>query len=140
MSFIRGPTVYRSLFLHSAVGMVPSPFDCYLANRGLKTLHLRMREHQRSAMAVAQLLSTSPHVTEAIYPGRLLHNVKTLVGIINSCHQDSMPPPVDPFEWYSSHLFLYYSLVRYHHRFIVVRHGTFKPGKVWAQTSSEVED
>lgn len=56
--------------MYTAVGMVPSPFDCYLANRGLKTLHLRMREHQRNAKAVAQLLSTSPHVTETIYPGQ----------------------------------------------------------------------
>ena len=57
--------------IYVAVGMVPSPFDCYLANRGLKTLHLRMREHQRNATAVAHLLSTSPHVTETIYPGQL---------------------------------------------------------------------
>jgi cystathionine gamma-lyase len=56
-------------FVQFAVGMVPSPFDCYLANRGLKTLHLRMREHQRNAMAVAQLLANSPHVTDTIYPG-----------------------------------------------------------------------
>jgi cystathionine gamma-lyase len=56
-------------FVQFAVGMVPSPFDCYLANRGLKTLHLRMREHQRNAIAVAQLLAKSPHVTDTIYPG-----------------------------------------------------------------------
>ena len=56
-----------------AVGMVPSPFDCYLANRGLKTLHLRMREHQRNATAVAQFLEASPLVTEAIYPGLPSH-------------------------------------------------------------------
>jgi cystathionine gamma-lyase len=63
----------RLRFVQFAVGMVPSPFDCYLANRGLKTLHLRMREHQRNAMAVAQLLSTSPHVVETIYPGLPSH-------------------------------------------------------------------
>lgn len=63
----------RLRFVQFAVGMVPSPFDCYLANRGLKTLHLRMREHQRNAKAVAQLLSTSPHVTETIYPGLPSH-------------------------------------------------------------------
>jgi cystathionine gamma-lyase len=59
----------RLRFIQFAVGMVPSPFDCYLANRGLKTLHLRMREHERNAKAVARLLSTSPHVTDTIYPG-----------------------------------------------------------------------
>ena len=55
----------------TAAGAVPSPFDCYLANRGVKTLHIRMREHERSALAVAQFLSTSPHIDEVIYPGRL---------------------------------------------------------------------
>ena len=64
--------VYYCISICTAVGMVPSPFDCYLANRGLKTLHLRMREHQRNAMAMAQLLSNSPHVTETIFPGQLL--------------------------------------------------------------------
>ena len=53
----------------SAAGPVPSPFDCFLANRGLKTLHIRMREHQRNAMAVAQFLSSSPYVAEVMYPG-----------------------------------------------------------------------
>ncbi len=54
---------------HAAGGSVPSPFDCYLANRGLKTLHIRMKEHQKNAMAVAQFLHSSPHVTEVFYPG-----------------------------------------------------------------------
>ena len=53
----------------SAAGPVPSPFDCFLANRGLKTLHIRMREHQKNAMAVAQFLNSSPYVTEVMYPG-----------------------------------------------------------------------
>ena len=66
----------RCIFHHpsplylSAAGPVPSPFDCFLANRGLKTLHIRMREHQRNAMAVAQFLSSSPYVAEVMYPGR----------------------------------------------------------------------
>ena len=37
-----------------AVGVVPSPFDCYLANRGLRTLHVRMRAHAENALAVAK--------------------------------------------------------------------------------------
>jgi len=60
-------------FLQMAAGPVPSPFDCFLANRGLKTLHIRMREHQKNAMAVAQFLSTSPNVTEVMYPGLPSH-------------------------------------------------------------------
>ena len=52
-----------------AVGCVPSPFDCYLANRGLKTLHLRMREHEKNATAIAKYLEKSPFVVQVFYPG-----------------------------------------------------------------------
>ncbi|CAH3146648.1 unnamed protein product, partial [Porites evermanni] len=52
-----------------AIGPVPSPFDCYLANRGLKTLHLRMRQHQVNATAVARFLEKNPRVERVIYPG-----------------------------------------------------------------------
>ena len=51
------------------VGAVPSPFDCYLVNRGLKTLHIRMREHEKNAMTVAKHLESSPHVVKVYYPG-----------------------------------------------------------------------
>ena len=53
-----------------AVGAVPSPFDCYLANRGLRTLHVRMRAHAENALAVAKYLEGSPLVENAIYPGK----------------------------------------------------------------------
>jgi len=52
-----------------AAGAVPSPFDCYLVNRGLKTLHVRMKEHEKNAMAVAKHLENSPHVKTVYYPG-----------------------------------------------------------------------
>ena len=52
-----------------AVGVVPSPFDCYLANRGLRTLHVRMRAHAENAMTVAKYLESSPLVENTIYPG-----------------------------------------------------------------------
>ena len=39
-------------FLQNAIGAVPSPFDCFLANRGLKTLHLRMERHNSNALKV----------------------------------------------------------------------------------------
>ena len=55
--------------IQSAIGPVPSPFDCFLANRGLKTLHLRMRQHQVSAMAVAKFLEQNPRVEKVVYPG-----------------------------------------------------------------------
>ena len=57
-----------------AVGVVPSPFDCYSVNRGLKTLHIRMREHERNATAVAKHLESSPHVVKVFYPGMYSRN------------------------------------------------------------------
>ena len=50
---------------------MPSPFDCYLANRGLKTLHLRMRQHEINATAVAKFLEGNPRVEKVVYPGML---------------------------------------------------------------------
>ena len=67
------PFLRPSLHIHIASGGIPSPFDSYLANRGLKTLHIRMREHQKSAMAVAKFLESSPHVQRVIYPGLPSH-------------------------------------------------------------------
>ena len=52
-----------------AVGAVPSPFDCYLANRGIRTLHVRMKQHAHNAMKIAQYLESSPLVEQTIYPG-----------------------------------------------------------------------
>ena len=54
----------------SAIGPVPSSFDCYLANRGLKTRHLRMRQHQVNATTVARFLEKNPRVERVIYPGK----------------------------------------------------------------------
>jgi cystathionine gamma-lyase len=63
----------RLAFLQFAAGAVPSPFDCWLAQRGTKTLHLRMKEHGRNALLVARALEKSPYVTEVIYPGLPSH-------------------------------------------------------------------
>lgn len=61
--------VYERLkFLQNAIGAVPSPFDCYLAMRGLRTLHLRMDQHSRNTLAVAETLEASPRVAEVYYP------------------------------------------------------------------------
>ncbi|KAK2107172.1 hypothetical protein P7K49_016686 [Saguinus oedipus] len=46
----------------TALGAVPSPIDCYLCNRGLKTLHIRMEKHFKNGMAVAQFLESNPRV------------------------------------------------------------------------------
>lgn len=60
-------------FLQNAIGAVPSPFDSWLAHRGLKTLHLRMKAHGVNALAVAKALQSSPWVDEVIYPGLPSH-------------------------------------------------------------------
>ncbi len=56
-------------FLQNATGSVPGPFDCYLALRGLRTLHLRMERHSKNAAAVAEALSKDTgRVKEVYYP------------------------------------------------------------------------
>lgn len=52
----------RIRFLQNSLGGVPSPFDCYLANRGLKTLAIRMRKHEANAMKIAATLEKHPKV------------------------------------------------------------------------------
>ncbi|XP_043097512.1 cystathionine gamma-lyase-like [Puntigrus tetrazona] len=63
----------RLKFLLSALGSVPSPFDCYMCHRGLKTLHVRMKQHFRNAMAAAQFLEADPRVDRVIFPGLPSH-------------------------------------------------------------------
>jgi cystathionine gamma-synthase len=61
---------YQSLrFVQNAVGAVPAPFDCFLVHRGLRTLHLRMDAHARSAAAVVELLRETPDVADVRWPG-----------------------------------------------------------------------
>jgi cystathionine beta-lyase/cystathionine gamma-synthase len=54
-------------FLQNATGSVPGPFDCYLALRGLRTIHLRMERHSKNAAAVAELLSKDSGRVKAVY-------------------------------------------------------------------------
>ena len=56
-----------------AGGAVPSAFDCYLVNRGLKTLHVRMKEHQKNAFAVAKFLEGNENVEKVLHPGLPSH-------------------------------------------------------------------
>jgi cystathionine beta-lyase/cystathionine gamma-synthase len=60
-------------FLQNAVGSVPSPFDCFLVTRGLKTLALRMQRHCENALAIAQWLERHPRVERVLYPGLASH-------------------------------------------------------------------
>lgn len=63
----------RLRFLQNSLGAVPSPIDCYLCNRGLKTLQVRMEKHFENGMAVAQFLESHPLVEKVIYPGLPSH-------------------------------------------------------------------
>ncbi len=60
-------------FLQNAIGSIQGPFDSFLALRGLKTLHLRMRAHCANALELAQWLDTHPAIRKVIYPGLPSH-------------------------------------------------------------------
>ncbi|MGE5315755.1 MAG: trans-sulfuration enzyme family protein [Acidobacteriota bacterium] len=60
-------------FKQNAIGAVPSPFDCFLVMRGIKTLELRMRRHEENALAIARWLERHPRVKRVIYPGLKSH-------------------------------------------------------------------
>jgi len=66
----RDPEVFAPVkFLQNALGGVPSPFDCWLTLRGLRTLELRMQRHAENAIAVADALSKHPRVKKVYFPG-----------------------------------------------------------------------
>lgn len=66
--------VYERLkFLQNAAGAVPSPFDCWLVLRGLKTLALRMERHSENALKLARWLELQPQIKRVIYPGLASH-------------------------------------------------------------------
>ncbi len=60
-------------FLQNSVGGVMGPFDAFLANRGLKTLGLRMKAHCENALEIARWLETRAGVAKVIYPGLISH-------------------------------------------------------------------
>ncbi|MFI5047121.1 MAG: cystathionine gamma-synthase, partial [Acidimicrobiia bacterium] len=63
----------RVAFLQKSTGAVPSPFDCFLVLRGIKTLAVRMERHCANARAVAELLDAHPAVSRVLYPGLPAH-------------------------------------------------------------------
>ncbi|WP_374274118.1 cystathionine gamma-synthase [Brevundimonas sp.] len=63
----------RIKFLQNSVGGVMGPFDAFLANRGLKTLALRMKAHCENALGVARWLESRAGVAKVIYPGLIAH-------------------------------------------------------------------
>ena len=65
--------VAKVRFLQNAMGAVPSPFDCFLVLRGVKTLPVRMERHCKSALALARWLEGQPQVERVYYPGLESH-------------------------------------------------------------------
>jgi len=63
----------KMTFLQNAVGGVQGPFDSFLALRGLKTLHLRMKAHCENAQVLAGWLEKHPAIEKVIYPGLVSH-------------------------------------------------------------------
>ncbi len=60
-------------FMQNAAGAVPGPFDCWLTLRGIKTLALRMRQHDASGRRIAEWLADHPRVKQVYYPGLSNH-------------------------------------------------------------------
>lgn len=60
-------------YLQNATGAVPSPFDCFMLLRSLKTLHVRMEAHCHNAKILAEYLSHHPKVKKVLYPGLMTH-------------------------------------------------------------------
>ncbi len=56
-------------FIQNAAGAIPSPMDCFLVLRGIKTLHLRMQRHCENAAQIAEFLRAHPKVEKVYYPG-----------------------------------------------------------------------
>jgi cystathionine beta-lyase/cystathionine gamma-synthase len=63
----------RFLLVQKAAGAVMSPFECFLVLRGIKTMPLRIKQHEENGRAVAAFLSTHPKVTKLAYPGLKSH-------------------------------------------------------------------
>jgi len=74
-------------FLQNAIGSVPSPFDSWLAHRGLKTLHLRVRQAAYSAQKIAEYLAQHEKVVKVNYPGLKTHANH---GVVLKQHRDGL--------------------------------------------------
>jgi cystathionine beta-lyase len=63
----------RLYFIQNSIGAIPGPMDCYLVLRGIKTLHLRMKQHCESANQIAKFLHGHDAVENVYYPGLEWH-------------------------------------------------------------------
>lgn len=60
-------------FIQKAVGAILSPFECWLILRGVKTLAVRMKQHEENGQVIAGFLSMHPKVKKVMYPGLKTH-------------------------------------------------------------------
>ncbi|MFA5812428.1 MAG: PLP-dependent aspartate aminotransferase family protein [bacterium] len=60
-------------FYRKAMGLNPSPFDCWLVSRGVKTLAIRMAQHEKNASAISKLLKKARNIEKVLYPGLKSH-------------------------------------------------------------------
>ena len=63
----------RFLLVQKAAGAVMSPFECFLVLRGIKTMPLRIKQHEENGQAVAAFLEAHPKVSKVAYPGLKSH-------------------------------------------------------------------
>jgi cystathionine gamma-synthase len=69
----RGPVLERLRLLQTSGGAVPSPFDCWLVLRGIRTLPYRVRAQSEHALEIATFLASHPRVETVHYPGLASH-------------------------------------------------------------------
>ena len=67
------PLADKIAFIQNSVGAVPSPFDCFLVLRAIKTLSLRMERHNMNGMKIAKFLSSHKKISHVVYPGLTSH-------------------------------------------------------------------
>ena len=85
-------------FIQNSVGAVPSPFDCFLILRGIKTLGIRMKRHNENGMKIARFLKSHRKIKSVIYPGLLSHEQHKIAakqmngygGMISFIHNGSL--------------------------------------------------
>jgi cystathionine gamma-lyase len=71
---LNNKTLYEKIkFTQNAAGAILSPFDSYLVLRGIKTLSVRMKQHQENALKISHFLENHPKVDKVIYPGLPSH-------------------------------------------------------------------
>ncbi len=100
-------TAAQLKFIQNACGAVPGPQDCFLALRGVKTLHIRMQRHCENAQQVAEYLQNHPRVSHVHYPGLADHpghelakrQMRGFGGMLSfELHGDSYPEAIKVME------------------------------------------